>query len=214
MQIKCINKATCNTDLKNVSFTDNQAYYSGGAIYYDSFRPSMEEVTFSGNTVRSYGPNIASYPVKVILLDNSTETLHIENTPPGQEYDQTLQFGLVDYDEQIITSTSTGTISIFATTPGGKALGSSSAPIVSGIATFKGVIFEALPGSQRVEYSLRSSVVDEGLLEKSLGTTSIQDPFYVSFRYCKPGEQDQGTRCSVCTSGSYSFEWNSTHCTS
>lgn len=180
-----------------MSFTNNRAYYSGGAIHYDSIRPSMKNVTFSDNVVRSYGTNIASYPVKVMLLDNSTETLHIENTPPGQEYDQTLQFGLVDYDEQIVTGTNTGTISIFAQSSKGKALGSSSVPIVSGVATFKGVIFEAQPGSQMIEYSLSSSEIDESLLEKSLGTTSIQDPFYVSFRYCQPGEQDQGTRCSV-----------------
>lgn len=170
----------------------------------------MDNVTYSGNSAVSYGPDIASYPVKAILVSNSQDLLVIEDAPSGQEYDQSLQFALVDYDNQV-QSSATGSMSINAVTPDANALGFSSTAIVNGIATFKGVIFQAKPGTQNVEYSISASTVDEGLVNKVFDH-SIQDPIFVSFRFCKPGESDESNQCKFCSSGSYSLEWNSTEC--
>lgn len=184
---------SCVNTFTNVVFEDNRATREGGAIYYDSFRPIMTNLTFINNTA-PYGNNIASYPVKAILSNGTSGSFSISDAPSGQEYDQVLTFSLVDFDNQVISSQTSGSMSIIPVTPGANALGFSSTSIVSGVSTFDGVIFQAQPGSNNIEYSVRTAAIDTAKIVKVFGTTSIQDPFYVSFRYCKPGESDHSGR--------------------
>ena len=57
--------------LNNVAFKNNTSSKQGGAIYYDLYRPNMTNVIFINNTA-PYGPNIASYPVKIVLANSNT----------------------------------------------------------------------------------------------------------------------------------------------
>lgn len=209
--IRCITATYCVNNLTNVHFLNNQARTEGGAIYYDSFRPIMNNVTFTNNRA-PYGPNIASYPVRTILVDGTSASFSIDNVPSGQVYDQQLSFRLVDYDNQTIQSQTSGLMSITAVSLEAKALGFSTSPVVGGISTFKDVVFQAAPGSQNVEFSVKAFSIDPALVLKVFGVNTLQEPFFVNFRYCKPGESEEGDICFPCTSGSYTLEWNSTGC--
>lgn len=143
----------------------------------------MNNVTFINNSA-PYGNDIGSYPVKAILYSSTDgQSFTLDNVASGQVYDQELKLALVDYDNQIITSQSSGLMTIDAVTTEGKALGLSTAPIVRGVATFKDIIFEEQPGSRGIEYSVKSTPIDTLTLVKSFGVQSLQDPFFVNFRY-------------------------------
>ena len=97
------------TVLNNVTFVNNTASVMGGAIYYDLFRPNMTNVIFKNNT-SPYGPNIASYPVKIILSDSNSTNIAFDNAVSGQEQEVDLNFQIVDYDDQVALTTSSGRV--------------------------------------------------------------------------------------------------------
>ena len=68
----------CSFELDSCSFINNSATYSGGAIMYNLYRPIMTNLTFSGNTA-TYGSDIASYPIKIIIQNSTSDTVHLEN---------------------------------------------------------------------------------------------------------------------------------------
>ena len=53
------------------------------------------------NNSAGYGPNIASYPIKIKLRNSSSDNIQLTNVGSGVVYDETLEFALVDYDNQI-----------------------------------------------------------------------------------------------------------------
>ena len=83
--------------ISNTEFLSNSALV-GGAIKYSLYRPRLTNVTFSNNSA-NYGPNIASYPVK-IGIDNMTDNIKLENIASGQIYNSPLYMTLLDYDLQ------------------------------------------------------------------------------------------------------------------
>ena len=82
------------------NFTQNSAVYHGGAIRYNLFRPTFANNVFVNNSA-GYGPNIASYPIKIKLRNSSSDNIQLTNVGSGVVYDETLEFALVDYDNQI-----------------------------------------------------------------------------------------------------------------
>lgn len=172
----------------------------------------MTNVTFTNNTA-PYGDNIASYPVKAILADGtSSASFMINDAPSGQILEEELSFAVVDFDGQTLNSQTSGLMSITGVSPDARALGLSTAPVIAGVSTFSDVVLQAKPGSKNVEFSVKAFSVDPTLIFKVFGVNTLQEPFYVNFRYCKPGESDEGNICFPCNSGSYSLEWNSTGC--
>ena len=56
---------TCEGDFNMNNFNMNEATKSGGAVYYDSYRPeNIESNTYSSNTA-AYGPEMASFPYRI-----------------------------------------------------------------------------------------------------------------------------------------------------
>lgn len=168
--------------LINVEFRNNRARDSGGAIWYDAYRPSMTNVTFTNNTA-PYGPNIASYAVKALLVSDSPSESVIYEAASGQVHDGELKFRLSDYDNQTFYSQTSGLMSLTALDSSAKALGLSTAPIVQGITTFKDVIFQAEPGSQNVEFTAKAFSIDSQRVQKVFGVSSLDESFFVNFRY-------------------------------
>ena len=70
----------------------------GGAIYYPEVRPQLTNCTYTNNTA-PYGPNIASYPVKVTINGTVSNKIHLVNIPSGQAYPYPTTFSLVDFDD-------------------------------------------------------------------------------------------------------------------
>ena len=109
LSFECQSSLFCTSTLINVTFEKNKAINRGGAIYYDLYRPTMENITYIDNEAE-YGPNIASYPVKISPTTPGEEIL--EGIVSGQTVPQTLTFSLMDHDDQIAVDIDGGSISI------------------------------------------------------------------------------------------------------
>jgi predicted outer membrane repeat protein len=116
--LKCsvINGQVCSNNLDSSVFNSNEASSSGGAIYYDSFRPSTTGSTFSSNKAE-YGPNFASFPIRISKISsrrelNSSLDIKIENGVSGQPVsaENELKLGLFDQDEQIMNLDSSSSL--------------------------------------------------------------------------------------------------------
>ena len=57
----------CESNIENTLYEMNSAMSSGGALNYDSFKPSLTNVTYTENS-SPYGMNIGSYPVEIAYL--------------------------------------------------------------------------------------------------------------------------------------------------
>ena len=82
------------------NFTQNSAVYHGGAVRYNLFRPNFTNNVFINNSA-GYGPNIASYPIKIKLRNSTSDNIQLTNVGSGVVYNEELEFSLVDFDNQI-----------------------------------------------------------------------------------------------------------------
>ena len=97
--------------LNNTNFTNNSAVLKGGGIYYNMVRPDFNNCIFSNNTA-SYGPDIASYAVKIVEKETNKNTVYLNNIASGIEYEKDINLKLIDYDGQIINQESKNMIRI------------------------------------------------------------------------------------------------------
>ena len=183
-------------------FENNRATEKGGAIAYNLYRSEMVNVTFVNNTA-PYGPNIASYPVKVVLEGTNSSALELNDVASGQLISDEIKLSVVDFENQITSTNIKGFVSIEPIELDTDSDGQSSEGLVNGVATFRSLILSAKPGSKQVQFKVKTNAIDTSIMLKQfgktksficIGTSSIQDPFLVNFRYCKPGEIDVGSR--------------------
>lgn len=93
-------------------FINNQAIRSGGAIFMDDFLPLISSSNiFQANTAK-YGPNFASYPIRLALtVFSKNKTIYsskntknsyfiLRNEFPGVDFSQELHFELLDHFNQ------------------------------------------------------------------------------------------------------------------
>jgi len=165
----------CSYSLQNLVFQSNEAREEGGAIFYTLYRPEIINVTYSGNSA-PYGPNIGSYPVKVILTDTNSTTFSLSGIASGQVYPGQIRMSVVDVDNQITNSK--GSVFINPIESGTNTLGRNSEGLVSGTATFKDIIFLAKPGMQNVKFEVSTNSIDKSKMLKQFGKCSS-----VIFRY-------------------------------
>lgn len=151
-----------------MSFIQNRADKYGGAIYYDIYRPKLTNITFEKNAA-PYGPDIASYPVKVVVLGSNTSAIMLNDVASGQIYPETIKLSVVDFDNQIATDIVSGTISINSVTGDASTLGRSSEGIVKGVAVFEEIIFVSKPGSKNVTFSVSTNSIQRSKLLKQFG---------------------------------------------
>ena len=57
--------STCSYEFDNSTFQHNQAATEGGAVFYQSYKPLMSDLTFTDNSA-PYGSDLASYPVQIM----------------------------------------------------------------------------------------------------------------------------------------------------
>lgn len=95
------------------NFTNNQAEIEGGAVKYISKRPrNLTENYFSNNSA-IYGKNLASYPIRLRLYNESKlfqyDSLFIlRNEVSNSQLSQKIIFGLFDTDDQECILINTG----------------------------------------------------------------------------------------------------------
>lgn len=178
-------------------FSSNTATNKGGAIYYDLYRPILQNNTFANNSA-SYGNDLASYPVKIVQLNTIDNKIKIGNAPSGLVYEEALNLALMDQDNQIMNQESSSTIKIIST-GGNNVEGIVSERMINGIATFKDIIFVDFPGAKNSTFEITSKALNN--LQIQYGVTlnnthsTKQNLLHVDFRDCKPGEAERNNKC-------------------
>ena len=99
--ITCQFNPMCVTSISNTTFSNNYAQNSGGGFIYDLYRPTLSNIVFISNSAL-YGPNIASYPIKIKIGDTSINTVTVNDAVSGQ-ITQAFTFNILDFDDQVIT---------------------------------------------------------------------------------------------------------------
>jgi hypothetical protein len=153
----------------------------GGAIYYNSYRPSLSNITYTNNSAL-YGQNIASYPVKIIEQGSTNSSIELNMVGPGITYSETLKLTLVDYDDQEIMNDDTSQIKISPVTENAKATGVNYAKSTKGVGEFSGLIFEYTPGSADIKYVASSTAIDQSMISNVFGQQFDNNSVSVNFR--------------------------------
>ena len=191
IELDCLTSLKCSYTIANCTFENNTATSRGGAIRYNLYRPTFENNTYIGNSA-AYGPNIASYAIKVIQQNSTSDSVILDNVGSGIQYDGSMVLQLVDHDNQVMILDSSSQISIQAKSSNQSVTGTTTKKIVKGIATFDELIFESYPGDTNIEFKITSSALKQNVLELQYGVNFSQAPITVNFRYCQPGEIIQG----------------------
>ena len=179
----CTNNKNCDLNLINDTFLENTALKKGGAIYYDYVRPTMSGIVFQYN-VAQYGKNIASYPVKIRMYDNVDDSMSIRTVGSGITYEQTLRFGLYDYDNQIMVLDSSNQIIISPVNTQTSSIGGiNNGLLYQGVATFDSISFIATPGSPSVAYTATSRAINSNIIQDVFGSAISESLIDVNFRF-------------------------------
>ena len=177
--------------LQTVLFENNTATSRGGAISYNLYRPTLENNTYIGNSA-AYGPNIASYAIKVIQQNSTSESVTLDNVGSGIQYDGSLVLQIVDHDNQVMILDSSSQISIQAKSSNQSVTGTTAKKVTKGVAEFDELIFQSYPGDTNIEFKITSNALKRSVLALQYGVNFSQAPITVNFRYCQPGEIIQG----------------------
>lgn len=208
----CLGQRKCSLEISNSSFTHNLGVQSGGGLEYDVYRPTMENIKFVNNKA-VYGPNIASYPVRIRVKETLVSRITLNDVGSGVSKDVALNLALFDHDNQTAVLDNVSQIEVRAVQPDTAVSGTTSVKVTAGVASFAEMKFTFKPGAQNVQYGLSSDGLDFTKIIKQYGSSYIIRNITVNFRYCKPGEIERSnTTCSSCSPGSYSLTWNATKC--
>jgi hypothetical protein len=205
----CSSMAMCNLAIQNSEFSNNNATEKGGAIYYGYKRPTLTNVKFLNNSA-SYGPNIASYPIKIRFKGNDTDSMKINNIGPNIFYEREISFALVDYDNQTVLTNSENEITISSDNNISSIVGIDSILMQKGVATFHGLTAVAPIGSKNLKFHVSSKAIDRTKINSIYGSQVSKNLVVFNFRNCQPGEYVfDSIRCLECSAQSFSFDWNS-----
>ena len=147
--------------LTNNTFSNNLAVEMGGGIYYDLNRPLISNCKFENNSAK-YGPDIASYPVKIVESGTLNNKISLNDVASNLEYETTLYFDLIDYDGQVLNLEDSSTIKIVADSPGTSVKGTDFAKLTEGKAEFDNLIFVGETGDSDIlfKYFYNFSFID------------------------------------------------------
>ena len=153
---------------------------------YNLYRPTLNSLTFSNNSAL-YGPNIASYAVKVDIGNETINTIKMDNAVSGQ-ITPIYIFSIVDYDDQVMNLDPNLKVTIKAVTPGSQVFGRNIYFADSGVARMNETILISSPGSANVVFSISPNTIDLDKAKAVYGSNYTLPSIIANFRYCKPGE--------------------------
>ena len=208
--ISCQLIPICVASILNTTFANNVAQISGGGIMYDLHRPTFSNMFFDSNSAL-YGPNIASYAIKVRIGNSSENSVTMINAVSGQT-NQEFTFNILDYDNQVIKLDSNSKITIKAITTGAQVIGENIGVANAGIVKMDGIIFISEPGSNNIVFSINPSSISLDIAKTIYGNNYTFPSIISNFRYCRPGEYSYLNQWLSWSEGSYSLFWNSTQC--
>jgi predicted outer membrane repeat protein len=210
---RCTSLRFWSLNLDSSSFKSNTASVQGGAIYYNYKRPTFSNVMYQNNSAE-YGRDIASYPVKIQVENSESDELVLSDVGSGVKLDTPLNLKLVDFDNQTIVLDNSTQIFIQAINFSQAAVKGFNAEILNqGVASFDDILFIAPPGSKNIKFSVICKAIDAEKIDRIFGSQLGSSKIFAGFRYCKRGEfQTASKECHECSTGTYSFDWNSSQC--
>ena len=165
------------------------------------------------NNTAQYGPDIASYAVKITFNNSFSNSMSINNIPSGLPYPNTLTLVLRDYDNQVMVLNNENQISLFSSNSSiASVSGVNSMVLKKGASTFNDFTVAAQPGLQNVMFRATSKAINSKKVAAVYENTIKENFVQLNFRYCQPGEHISDNVCIECVAGTYSTEWNSTLC--
>ncbi|CAI2371546.1 unnamed protein product [Moneuplotes crassus] len=213
IEFGCQSVDLCSLKLENVTFSHNAASVQGGAISYNMNRPEILSSVFENNSAQ-YGPDLASYPIKVRIKDQPNTKVKFSDIGSGISISTPIVLALLDYDGQIVNLNNEDQVSVLSPSGSNSSiLGVSSVTLEAGIATIDGIIFVDEPGIQNSTFLLSTDAIDRVKVSTVFPSENFSNEITVNFRYCQPGEEITSSRtCRQCDAGTYSLLWNSTSC--
>ena len=102
IKIDCSYLIPCHNAILNSKFINNSALNEGGAIKYTSYPPILSNNSFENN-IGIYGPNIASYPVKVMKITGNKldDFTSLTDVSSGEKLEYSIPLAVVDVSETI-----------------------------------------------------------------------------------------------------------------
>ena len=175
--------SVCSNSFSNLEFANNSATQMGGGIYYNLNRPSLQNITYSNNSAM-YGPDIASYAVKIVQRGTQDNKIYLDNIPSGLKYNQTLYFDLVDYDGQVMSLENATSVKVLIDDLRISIKGTDSSRLTNGQAELDNLIFVGEVGLQNTTYKLTSKSIDSTIINQVLENSDGKYDNYVdvSFR--------------------------------
>ena len=209
---ECTSLILCDLHLNKSTFMSNYASSQGGAIYYNYNRPVITNCIFSNNTAE-YGPNFASYAVKIRMINSTSASIMIDSMVSGMQYDQAVKLSLIDYDNQTMLLNNVNQITINPVNKTSTLMkGTNTALLRNGVSSFSNLIVNTQPGRSNVQFQASSKAIDAAKVNEVYGYAD-NNLISANFRFCKPGEvQLVDDTWSVWAPGTYSLNWNSTAC--
>ena len=111
ISIDCSMNSNCLNVLKSNVFESNIATVQGAGIYYNMYRPVMNELRFSNNSA-VYGNEIASYPYNIIFTKTQQNRVEIDSVGSGISTGESYEVRIVDYDNQTMNLINTRSVKI------------------------------------------------------------------------------------------------------
>ena len=165
------------------TFIGNTAVRQGGALNYNYARPSLSHNFYQDNSAL-YGPNIASYPVKIKLFDSTQDEVYLNNVGSGITYPQTLHFGLYDYDDQIMVLDSSDQISILPIDLHSSDVSGVNVGLLNqGSTSFDNIALISSPGSVNVQFKATSKAIDVDKIQNVFQNSVSNNTIYANFRF-------------------------------
>lgn len=162
IRFECSKEATyCDLNLEkmddhNTILQNNTALAQGGALYYSSVKPAIQDVLFNSNFA-PYGSDIASYGTQILDSQTGLNYIQIDSFGSGQYYTDLLTLGVYDNDNQLVSNINMGVIEIY-----NEHFTESHQSLIShGLATFSNLRFIAPLGSNEDVYYAKSKLISD-----------------------------------------------------
>ena len=209
--MKCTSLQRCKLFISNCTFDNNSATIQGGAIYYDYAHPTINQTLFISNYAL-YGPNFASYPVRIGLINSSKDDeIVVSGVGSGIILQKNLKIALIDYDEQVmVLDNSSQVIILSKNLTEAKISGVNTVKIKNGVGIFTRFAAISKPGSTGITFKISSKSINQQEISTIFENEITQKDLTMNFRFWKPGERILGESWTEWGAGTFSFEWNST----
>lgn len=207
IQFSCEINEDCSLNMTGNVLMYNFARENGGCIEWDSKEPLVEENLFEDNQA-SYGNNIASFPVRIMLFSDGqvVDSLNLTDVAPGQKVDSNISIVFLDHYDQIITTDNTSTATLSLQGSDSFVTGETSEVSTNGQIDFTDFQIYADVSSTQTLLIHSDSIQTPSSNSTSSSSNSIKIQVYM--RNCSIGESFSNKACVPCAKGQYNLEPN------